>query len=433
MSNSISSCQYLYGKTSQEVFDTRLNTHEIDLCLETLMNVHVFLFSNKSAFFLVQPTAYNDQCHLYGLRTVQIMRVYSQMTDAEKHARNDTNCFLHLSVLLSFAFIINPHFYVEMVQQGLKELKAGQLKKFRQPSRKVMSQFLTALEGRKPKAVAREAYNKLFITYVHATALLFTEREKASPLDHEICSMLTTEQLFLSLSRGEGDFFAQGDTMRLYTPPKFAGVALMVNLLEREEIPFAIKVMVITKQGTGSLSFLSKTPQENEPVLIFEAFATDGSLTLQECRESAMFCPSYHRKSSSIKSHPEANCLFCNPQKIDLKPFQDSLAHAAGNPKKMFLALGADYVLSSESQKQYLKYFTDSARYPALTTLFQEATTDIDALGLSMNKPTTFSVSFVYADYGSSAMSKHMLSNQPCAHHLKERKLSKVVKAGERR
>lgn len=433
MLNPTSHCQYLYGKPTQDVFETKLGENVIDQCLATLMSVHVFLFSNRDPFFLIQPTAYNDQCHLYGLRTVQIMRVYSQMTESEKEARNETNRFLHLSLLLSFAFIINPHFYVEMVQQGLKELKAQRPAKRSFPTRKALTQFFTALESRQSKAAAREAYNQVFTTYAKASVLLMKEREGATALDLELFNLFTTENLSLHPRLDDGEGPTQEGRIVFYTPPKFAGVALMMNMLEMEEIPFAIKVMAITKQGTGVLSFISKKPQESEPVLIFEAFATDGSLTLQECREIAMHCPSYHRKSSSIPSHPGATCLFCNPQRIDLSPFQARLGHAAQNPRRMFLALGADYVLSSGTQTKYLKYFKDEERYPLLTALFQEATLDIDALGLSMHKPLTFSVSFAYADNGASAMSERMLSNQPCIHSLKERKLTQQIKQGERK
>lgn len=395
-----SACHYLFGKEASEVFNTSPFTEElINQSLETMMRVNVAFLSRKEndGFSLLDPSAFNNQCHLYALFAAKRRNHYKVQSIEEKLAKTPENRFLHLSFLLSFIFLNERKLLCQAI-----ELAAKQDNIILPSNRKLFNEFVKDSKGILVRT-ARQSLNEVFERCIKEN---FCEAQENSLLHKELYQ-LSLEDLRLPSSRGN---------LILYTLPKLAGVAYLIN----EKIPIIIKSKVLTPEGTGTLVYQSVPTKEDESVLVFEAI-TSTDLSIDQFEEKAKSCPQYFfRNVSSKKRHPaQETCLFCNANSIDLEPYQKSFEQATFNIEQALLALGADFV--KELQPPFRKFFEDENNYPVLTKIFQQAVANIDELGLSMKKPVSFTVDHVYVDDARHASQPKLRMNSSPETYLKER------------
>jgi len=178
-----------------------------------------------------------------------------------------------------------------------------------------------------------------------------------------------------------------------------------------------VKVKVLTENGSGGvLVHPSRNIQDDEPVIVLEAFATDGSpfipesnipFTVPNCREYAKRCPTYFHTYTQAKfKHAEKEpCFYCKEIDINLQLYKKRIVKAIESPEKLFYALGVDFIL--KQQPQFLHIFENKEKYPLLSDLFQNSKPFIEEFGLDMNHPSAFSICHVYSDEGKSGKSKN--------------------------
>lgn len=378
---SISTCKYLFNQEAEEIFKN-CNFHNIDQCLELAMRINVHILSSKNGFFLIDPAANNNQCHLYALRAAQIMRNYDTRSTL---ARSDENRFLHLSLFLSYPLISESSFFLKAASLATKEMGEIFDENF--------STFLMDEKGDRKNA-ARFSLNRLFEEHIKG---VLSSHEEESDLHAEL----------FKVAHDEGLMITKGET-RLYTYPKLAGVAYMVDVLAREHIPFILKVKVITKQGSSGPIIVASQPKidDNTPVVVFEGIATNGPLTRTRM-EKFKGCPNHSFRHQRLHKEDKP-CFFCKKIEIDLQPYRQRLQNLMRNPNEMFYALGADFM--THKQKGFLgKIFGDHEKYPRLSALFEHTIPKIAELGLGMDNPTTFTVCHVHADSAAHAFSETLM------------------------
>lgn len=403
-------CNYLFGKEAEEIFtNVKISNVEdkrkfIDQCLDVCMRVNRYILSHKEGLFVIDPRAFNNQCHLYSLRAAKIMRSYPMITKEEKR-------FLHLSFFLSMPLMGNMALFKEAIDaalqgQGCKEKKFYDafIDKSISFNKKNIQEFLQDDGDRRLKA-ARFQFNQDFENQLKET---LASMKHLTPLHAELES-LAHENLRI----GNGDLY--------YTYPKLAGVILLIDAMAREKMGFAIKAKVITQEGFGgTLTACTQNVQENEPIIILEGIATDGSMSLEACRKEAEKCPSYFRNDPrEIKNH--TSCFFCEKKEQDLTPFVHRLSEAIQSPETMLLALGADFIINQ--QQKFRHFFEDKKKYPLLSQIFQEALGNIERLGLSSNAPLTFGPCHAHPDLGKHALTSSMELDTAPKTYLKERKV----------
>lgn len=371
MNQQVSACRYLFRAEPSEVFGSKKSEAMINESLEIMMQVNHHLLKQK-AFVLIDPMATNDQCHLYALKTALIMRNYATLNEENRLARTEDNRFLHLSFFLSYAIFSDVRDAIALFQKAMKEMN------LRSSTPKAFTQFLRD-EGFPRRNAARKALNDYF-----------KEDLQRSVKEHQELSKLASENLVNVLN-----------TNGLYTFPKFAGVTYFVDAIEKEQVPFVIKVKVMSKRGAASeiLVAPSRPIQDEEPVVVFETYASEDGMTVPGIREEAQKCHKYFRAMVEKKKlHATPACFFCNETSIDLVPFKSRLEQVMQRPKEMLYALGANF--THKLQEPYEPIVQDAEKYPELAENYQRSLVLIDELGLDMNRPRTFSVSHVYADIG---------------------------------
>jgi len=333
------------------------------------------------AFFLFDPTALNNQCHLFSLLM------------AQKEQPVDRRFFYHLFIL-SHAFVSNPKLQDQICQKALREMSQSS------PNQE-LSTFLKHPDTVSPRLKAsRVALGQLFMEHM----------QKAS--DPELRSMLS-ENLQLETTNRSGTV----DTI-----PKFAGVSHFLETLAKENIPLVFKVKVITPQGTGTFSHCNQplhTLPPETPVVVVEMMAPSRELSFQDCVSLMTKCPSFvFRSMKKSDLHPESSCLFCTENQVDVTPYQQDLAPVLSKPRKMLLALAADFVC--EEQKPFVRLFTDT-RFPKMMRLFHQTIPKIGQYKLSRTERGHRSVFHVYPDCASEAAKPTMLMNGSYNAHVANR------------
>lgn len=408
MNVQISSCQYLFGKEAEAIFSNlkEMRVEEkrayIEQCLELMMRVNVYILTHKNGFCLVDPMTYNNQCHLYSLRGAQIQVLYSNKTDEEKSAQTEENRFLHLSLFLSHTLASDTNLMVKMVRKAMKEMEQ-EAPKFARKTPLTYDPFETFLldAGRCREKASRMALNEVFEKNIKETFEQPCEENKALYSD---LSKLAQEDLRIASNRGKKEGI-------LYTLPKFAGVAYLVDVIQRKQIPFVIKVKVITKDGSaGNIIVPSRDVKEGQPVIVFEGFATDGK-SIEECRKAATKCPTYFYRDIKSCHKEDETCFYCKTTpEVDLNQNIKNIQLAVESFPEMLNALGADFVLNC--QEEFEHHFKNKNKYPLLSELFEKAIPKIKELGLDMNQPKTFSVCHCHMDVGSVAISDKLQLDQ---------------------
>jgi hypothetical protein len=390
MSNPITPCKYLFGGETNEIFPCSKYPQEfINASLETLMKINRHLISNKEALFLFDPTAFNNQCHLYALMVAQ---------------KKSDERFLHLALFLSYAFLTDARLLGKVCKKVLKEAEID-----------YPENFDTFLRDPTPTGERTRAARKALVK-------LFQETLRTSLKTEE--SALYKE--LYQIAREDLQLPATSGSLMLYTYPKLAGVAYMIDAIARDQLTLLFKIKVMTVKGTGSFTYCS-TPadhvSEETPVMVFEMIATDENLTYDECRNIAKQCPSHSRRHpKTVDRHKEGEpCRFCTDQRVDITSFRERILPALQAMDKLFYAMGADFV--RENQKPYQAFFSDKTSFPILTRLFQESLPDIEKFSLSLSKPLNMSVSHAYTDCKSRAFQEALIIDAPYEKHLSERGL----------
>ncbi len=385
-----SKCHFLFGKEAQEIF---ANTEFVEQSLDLSMRIHEYLLTHRDGFFLADPRAFNNQCHLYSLIMAQIKKFYHLKTEEEKRAATDENRLLHLALFLNYSLCSYTKLLVKVALTAIRQMG---IQPFNQQfTKKRFVQFLRD-DGRSREIAARRAFNRVFERYMKDVLL---RRRDESPLAKDLYELSQEDLRIQGVSLG---FKFE----KLYTYPKLAGVAYMVDVLAQEHIPFVIKVKVFNSSGHGGvIRYASGEADPQEPVLVFEGFATDGSRSIQDCMEMAKACPHYLFRKSRIKRHSSTeSCSYCKFTPMDLEPYRERLKLATADAKVMFYALGADFIL--HCQEPFKKFFKDSHNYPQLKELFDAACPKIKELGLEMHHPKAFSICHVHMD-----SARHAVSN----------------------
>lgn len=413
----VTHCQYLFGKQSYEVFkDSSFPEQLINHSLEIMMRVHVFMLSVKDTFDFIDPDTHTNLCHLYALRAAAIKRSYQSRSNEQKLLHTEENRFLHLSFFLSFTFISDKKPLYALVNKTAQELKI----KLPHPEKKFRLIVLDS-QGEIGRA-ARIALNDVYRIYLQS---ILKEGSTFSPLYQELF------QLSITASDVCKETF--------YTYPKLAGVIYLVDAFAREKIAFMLKVKIVTKEGNGVLSYVSLdgqlklVPKEqlqknvisiDDPVVIFESYATDGSLSVENYKNLSTRCPNnFFRHPSSKNRHLSTEkCLLCTSEKRrNLSAFQENIEKAIASPKNLFYALGADFV--QERQSDFLSFFHNPKDFPHLTKIFETALPTIASLGVSMKNPATFSVFHVHVDNLKRALIDQLHADESPEQMLKSRGL----------
>jgi hypothetical protein len=351
---------------------------------------------HPEALFLFDPTAFNNQCHLYALMVAQTI-------DQAKIENVDAKRFLCLSFCLSYAFLTDPKLIDQVACKALVAMKAA-------PPSKEFRLFLKDPESTRMHA-ARQALNLLFEEHMKRTL-----SSGEGSLDPEL-ALLAHQDLQFASDGGRG---------ALYTFPKFAGVAYLVEAIFRENVALLFKVKVVTKEGNGSFSHSGQNIEALNPmmpVVIFEMVATDHSLSVAECLDNAKRCPNHSQRNVSRKNRHQAteSCLFCTSSQVDVTSYQQRFQPLLMRTQEMFLALGADFIL--QEQRPFLSFFTDRKRFPQLTALFEKSIPTIEEFALSMTKPLNMSVSHAYVDSAAQASKSGLVIDASYETHLKTRGL----------
>lgn len=407
-----STCKFLFGQEANEIFsnlkfvDSQDKEKFVERCLDLTMRVNVYILTRKEGFFLIDPMTFNNQCHLYAFRAAQIMKNYPSKTEEEKLAKTEENRLLHLSFFLSFPLLSHTALFIKTAQKALKEMGETAIS-----PKKKFEAFLRD-EGKCREKAARKALNAIFENSLKET-LALTQGE--SPL-HADLFKIAHENLQL-----QKECMGRHSPGTFYTYPKFAGVVHMVDCLAKEKIAFVMKVKVITAQGTGTIMQASDEIREKDPVIIFEAVATDGLHTIPYIKEEARRCPTYfYQHPEKNKLHPnKADCFFCKTTPIDLEPFRRHLQAMMRVPADMLHALGAHFTLNV--QHDFQSFFNNQEKYPQLSSLFQEAISKMYELGLASSHPQAFSMCHVHVDTAAQAFSANLQLDASPEVFLKQR------------
>lgn len=377
--NNQSACNFLFGADAVTIFENfECNNKEefVNESLEILMKINRCLLTHKDAFALVDPMAKNNQCHLYALKAVQIQRKYGEMSEEEKSAQTPENRYLHLAIFLNYAVATEAKTFENVVTKALVDLS------IQVNNKQLFSKFLRD-QGDFRKA--RIALNNHFKDDLRARF------------------NVVTNHLYEELGHlSEENLINQG----LYTFPKLAGVAYLIDRMAMEDIPFVIKVKILTAEGAaGVILQSSRKINLDEPVIVLEGFANDGSMKLLECEREAKKCHKYFfRNVQTNQRHKELDCFYCKAVQIDLVPYRARLSEVMKRPEDMFYALGADFI--DKIQPEFQTYFSDRIKFPLLNHIYVKGQNLIGKLGLGMDCPTTFSVCHAYCDTGARAVSE---------------------------
>src|SRR3990167_10936301 len=126
----ISTCNYLFNREAEELFPHEDGEFVNESLQKVIGIIDELITSKPEALFIFDPTAFNNQCHLYALFTAQ----------------STNRKFLYLSFFLSYAFLTDTTLIDKVICKNMKEPS----KKFRR--------FLKDPEGIRTKA-ARAALN----------------------------------------------------------------------------------------------------------------------------------------------------------------------------------------------------------------------------------------------------------------------------------
>lgn len=398
--NSVS--QYLFDKQMADLqpLKKQFGAEKVDRYLETMMKVNIAFLSkaHNDGFCLIDPAAFNNQCHMYALFAYEAKKKYKSKTMEDKLAQNQENRFLHLSFLLSYAFIKDSNVMVNSLK---KELLSHDESKHLFDDEKSKTSFTAFVKDSSAvlRKAARKSLNEVFKELTQEALRQFQE---TSPLNRELYQ-LSLEDLELPADGGGKN----APSLLLYTLPKLVGIAYLIQ----QNVSYVIKTKVITEEGTESLMYKGgPEASADDPVLVFEGISSE-ILGMSACMPLAHRCNSYYgRNSSGDNRHKTETCLFCNVKPIETKAFDERIQNALKNPENLFYALAADFM--QHNQKKFLDREEEYAKkFPLVVNLFKQAQPNVDLLGLSIEKPLALTIDHVHVDSAENAFSANLRMN----------------------
>lgn len=396
-------CHYLFGKEADEIYGhSKFSEEFVNQSLETMMRVNTAFLSRKEndGFCLLDPAAFNNQCHIYSYLTGTIRNGYKEKSKEEKESKTQENRYLHLSFLLAWTFMAERKLLCLAIELVSKKENIPIPE-----NKKLFNEFVKDSNGILIRT-SRKALNEVFEKIIKEN---FSKAKDRSPLQREFFQIIFEDLQHLS----------NNGKIILYTLPKIVGVAYLIH----ENMPIIIKTKVITRKGTDTLFYQSAPVDGDKSVLDFECIASE-DFSITQFEELASGCPKYlFRKVRKADRHPNSEtCVFCKTDKIDkadLKVYQKRFVKATGCLHETLYALGADFV--NELQGDFMRFFQEEEKYSILKGIFQKALLDIDRLGVSMKKPLAFTVHHVYVNNARDALKPQFHMDNIPEEYLKAR------------
>jgi len=405
------SCVYLFEQEADTVFKKlKIDPpYHKSACVEeylgTLLNINAYLLCEKKAVFLLDPMSYNNQCHMFAIKAAQIIQRSGEDLKEKLQEQTEESKFLHLCMMLDFSLMSHQENLQSVVRNALKVLKILTP----QPA-SAFDEFIVDKKESRQNA-ARVSLNNLFQKMMIEAAFMLPI-ELPIGIDEELVN-LSKQDLTLTASRG-------AKYGKFYTFPKFAGTVYLAQMIAKEKIPAVLKVKVVTKEGSScNIVEPLNALKRNEPTLVFEAFATDGSITFNEAFALSRKCP--HSFFMSNQVHQVAQtCFLCTSIDIDLKPYRERIIKAIADPITLFHALGVDFLKKNQKEFEYL--FQDNPQFPLLSEVYKEAIPKVVELGLQTDNPV-FSVCHAHLDAYENAIGESMALEQSPKVFLLERNM----------
>lgn len=374
--NNLTCCQILFGAKAEAFHNIQMKGGKdksifIDQCLEISMKVSSALFQKENTLPLFSGAiAANEACPFYCYRIIKLKQTYHLKSDREKLEMSPDNCFLLLSLFLNSILLsdINKCFKKVFNEQ----IKALALKP---PAPKRYFKAFLQDEGKVRERLAREAYGRLFETYLKEKLL-----EQNHPLLNELYK-LSQEDLLMT--------YPNFKNVKVYTYPIFGLLIYMAERCEQEQIPVIVKIKVITKQGVeGFLSKKFGNAKERDPAIIFNGIVTDGSFDLSYYRSKGQKCPhNFFQYDDKNRLHnQQETCFFCQPKSATdpslLKNYQEKFDLVTQDLKKMIYLLAADSLEDVDRLKGY----------PELLKFYLEMKPEVDKLSFAIATAHTNSI-----------------------------------------
>lgn len=389
-----SACQYLFEEQATDLSSlmTQFGEDKVEQYLDTLMKVNIAFLSRaqNDGFPLIDPAAFNNQCHLYALFAYEAKKTYKSTTLEEKLAQSQENRFLHLSFLLSYAFIKDANVLVKCLKKELAS-DENNLQLFKDERSKTSFTAFVKDSNAILRSAARKSLNELFKERIQNS---LREVQETSQLNRELYQ-LSLEDLQLQADVGGKN------PPNLYTLPKLAGIAYFIQ----QNVSYVIKTKVITDEGTSTLLYPGgPEAQGDDPVIVFETISSN-TYGIGDYISLAQKCPSYfERHPSTSKRHKEKeNCKFCNTNSLDTTPYDANIQEALKSPDDLFYALASDFM--RHKQVKFLEKSEEFAqKFPLLTKIYKDAVPNIELLAVSMDRPLAFTVDHVHVDSAENAL-----------------------------
>lgn len=389
--NSQINCRNLFNKDSKEIFsnvkinDRRDHQKYIDSCLQLSMKVCSLLFEREDALiFFSCAVAANEACPLYTYRLVTIKETYAQKTEEEKLNSSEENRFLLLSLFLNTILLSGqPLSLVKVFSKVIKE------NKLIRPGRNPRFHEFLHDDGKMREYASRKAYNELFETYMKNK---LSELSLHSPVFKDL-DLLAQQNLTIT--------YPNFRHQKLYTYPIFGILMFLVKEIEEDKLGVIVRIKVITQEGvTGYIKgTIGKIKNVSSPVMVLNGIATDGSFGIGDYRMKGQSCPHnyFHYESQRLLHAQNENCFFCKEHPAStsnlLSQIEESCSKVLANPKELFYAFAVDSIISDP---ELYRAVSESEKFPELKNIIHEYKPKVMDLGLSSNKPTTFSVATVH-------------------------------------
>lgn len=418
----LTNCQYLFGPyASQSINAQYFNEQEANHYLEILMQVHSYFLAKKAAYFLLDPVINNNQCHLYSLTAVELLKGYAEKSEAERRSKTSENRFLHLLALLSSTALAESDPYAKVVQKHYQVAFGDPI----QDEKKFIT-YVKDPQGFRLKA-ARSALSDFFRERLQRVLSLGeSERER--------------ELYQLSL---ENDV---SSLEKFYTLPKLAGVDHFMRQGALHALTMVFKVKIIAERQSCTLTLsplyalLEKFTafpkavlnlvreyaiEDSESVVVLEALSTASASpqSLYAMMSAASRCPSsFYRKPRARNRHEAKEaCSFCTRNDDLRSSKEERISTLLLDPNELLYALGAEFL--QKEQPKFLHHFKNEQKYPELHALYHRVKEKGRALGLTICSPTAFHLVHIYPDNAGHAFQEEARANYSPEDFLKLRGL----------
>ncbi|CUI16510.1 hypothetical protein PNK_0885 [Candidatus Protochlamydia naegleriophila] len=417
-------CSFLFNKSAEEL---EINSQIAEHVFGALEERAITLFQ-KGQLSYFDALGGNNQCHLVASLITNIYQHYLKgYLNIEKGGRKPENQFLQLTFLISSIFFRRKEETLKLLflEQSLKSLNL---------KAKDLSLILSA-----PNVLqeSKRLLSQHIQTYIIKTLNSFPQSSlEEETLLQELKSLTSEDRLFSGSKTGK----------ELYCYPKFSGVLVLMQRLEKLPTPLIFKAKVLCEHGQRLKKFGCMRGQDvlkpleeldlkdQAPSLIVEGFsASNTNINMEAYGTLRAFCPhsllgDKPGSKASFLSHKgfihklDTHCKACTPCQDDhcqsLQLLGKKIEELALSGFDLLNLVSADF--TADCQPEYVKrFFADSSDYPILSKLFKEAHQKAGEYGLSSNNPSTFLIEHLYADTIEHAKSPKRFLDAPGIEHVK--------------